>query len=244
MEASFEAAKHALSGATWLQYPDPSAALALHVDASASHVGTALHQHARGRIGWQPLGFFSKKLDEAQTRWSAFDRELFACVEGIHHFRYILEGRAFTIFTDHKPLVGELARTSDPWTPRQCHHLAYVAEFTSDVQHVAGLDNLAADALSRPPVVVLMPPTSSHGSSAASDLEELAARQRDCAETQQARFSPSLRIQDYAAYCVISLQSGLGLWCPRRIGDKFSRPFTGWPIPASGPPGAWSSGLE
>jgi cleavage and polyadenylation specificity factor subunit 1 len=66
---------------------------------------------------WRPLGFFSKKLDKAQTRWSAFERELFACVEGIRHFRYILEGRVFTIFTDHKPLVGALARSSDPWTP-------------------------------------------------------------------------------------------------------------------------------
>ncbi len=103
LEASFEAAKRALSRATWLEHPDPLAALALHVDASASHVGAALHQRARGRSAWRPLGFFSKKLDEAQTRWSAFDRELFACVEGIRHFRYILEGRAFTIFTDHKP---------------------------------------------------------------------------------------------------------------------------------------------
>ncbi len=92
MEASFEAAKHALSRATWLEHPDPSAALALHVDASASHVGAAVHQHARGCSGWWPLGFFSKKLDTAQTRCSAFDRELFACVEGIWHFRYILEG--------------------------------------------------------------------------------------------------------------------------------------------------------
>jgi hypothetical protein len=142
MEASFVAAKQALSKATWLAHPDPSASLALHVDASASHVGAALHKRIRGCSGWQPLGFFSRKLDTAQTRWSAFDRELFACVEGIRHFRFILEGRAFTVFTDHKPLVGALARTSDPWTARQCRHLAYVAEFTSDVRHVAGQDNL------------------------------------------------------------------------------------------------------
>jgi hypothetical protein len=126
MEASFEAAKQALSRATWLGHPNPSSTLALHVDASASHVGAALHQRGRGCIAWQPLGFFSKKLDTAQTKWSAFDRELFACVEGIRHFWHILEGRAFTIFTDHKPLVGALARASDPWTARQCRHLSYL----------------------------------------------------------------------------------------------------------------------
>ncbi len=53
---------------------------------------------------WQPLAFFSKKPEQAQMRYSAFDRELFACVAGIRHFRYMLEGCPFTIYTDHKPL--------------------------------------------------------------------------------------------------------------------------------------------
>ncbi len=106
MEAGFVGAKAALSRATWLGHPDPAAQLALHVDASSSHVGAALHQQPKGSVGWQPLGFFSRKLESAQAKWSAFDRELYACVEGIHHFRFILEGRSFTIYTDHKPLVG------------------------------------------------------------------------------------------------------------------------------------------
>jgi hypothetical protein len=71
------------------------------VDASASHVGAALHQRTKGCPVWQPLGFISRKLDLAQQKWSAFDRELFACMEGFRHFCYILEGRAFTILTDH-----------------------------------------------------------------------------------------------------------------------------------------------
>ena len=32
-------------------------------------------------------------------RYSAFDLELIACVSGIHHFHYMLEGRPFTIYT-------------------------------------------------------------------------------------------------------------------------------------------------
>ncbi len=40
--------------------------------------------------------------------YSAFDRELLAVVAAIHHFRYMLEGRSFVSFTDHKPLVGAL----------------------------------------------------------------------------------------------------------------------------------------
>ena len=62
----------------------------------------------------------------------------------------MLEGRDFTIFTDHKPLTHALFRTSPPWSARQQRQLAYLAEFTSSIIHVPGKENLVADALSRP----------------------------------------------------------------------------------------------
>jgi hypothetical protein len=45
-----------------------------------------------------------------QIRYSAFDRELFACVSGIRQFGYMLEGRPFTIYTDRKPLTFALGK--------------------------------------------------------------------------------------------------------------------------------------
>jgi hypothetical protein len=90
MEASFMAAKAALGKATWLGHPDPKARLALHVDASSSHNDAALHQQPKGHSTWQPLGFFTPKLEAAQAKLSAFDRELFACEEVICHFQFIL----------------------------------------------------------------------------------------------------------------------------------------------------------
>jgi hypothetical protein len=85
------------------------------------------------------------------VKYSAFDRELLACYLCIRHFRYMVEGRKFTIYTDHKPLTFALKRMTDPWTARQCRQLAFVAEYTSDLRHLAGKDNVVADALSRPP---------------------------------------------------------------------------------------------
>ena len=61
-----------------------------------------------------------------------------------------MEGGAFTIFTDHKPLTFALSSAnSDKWIPRQTHHLSFISEFTSDIRHVDGKDNVVADALSR-----------------------------------------------------------------------------------------------
>jgi transposase InsO family protein len=213
MELAFQAAKKSLVDATWLAHPHPRALLALHVDASATHVGAALHQQEPGSDAWRPLGFFSKKLDAAQVKWSAFDRELLACVVSIRHFRYILEGRAFAILTDHKPLLGALNRTTDPWTARQCRHLAYVAEFTSDVRHVAGADNVVADALSRPPEHVLAAVDPSD--SPLPDLHGMAARQSTCEDVQAARSLPSLNVQfrDVDGVQILCDVSG-GRWRP------------------------------
>ena len=63
----------------------------------------------------------------------------------------MLEGRAFTLFTDHKPLTFALHKVWEPWSARQSRHLSYVAEFTTNIQQVPGADNVVADTLSRPP---------------------------------------------------------------------------------------------
>jgi hypothetical protein len=88
-------------------------------------------------------------------QYSAFDQELFACVAGIRHFRYMLEGRPFTIYTDHNPLTFALGKVSEPWTAMQSRQLSYVAEFTTDIRHIPGSENIVADTLSRPPPATL-----------------------------------------------------------------------------------------
>ncbi|GFT16561.1 retrovirus-related Pol polyprotein from transposon 17.6 [Trichonephila clavipes] len=48
---------------------------------------------------------FSRKLTSSEKSYSAYDRELLAIYSAIRHFRYMLEARDFTEFTDHKPLT-------------------------------------------------------------------------------------------------------------------------------------------
>ncbi len=55
------------------------------------------------------------------------------------------------MYTDHKPLTTAVRRSTEPWTAKQCRQLGYIAEFTSDIQHIAGSGNVVADTLSRPP---------------------------------------------------------------------------------------------
>jgi hypothetical protein len=162
MLAAFSAVKTALLTATCLVYPRTDSKLSLATDASATHVGAVLQQWCVKRAAWQPLGFFSSKLDKAQLSYSAFDRELFAIFAGIRHFLHQLEGRTFQIWTDHKPLTFALARATDSWTARQQRHFSFIAEYTRDIVHVPGKENVVADLLSRPPATACLPATGGH----------------------------------------------------------------------------------
>ena len=84
----------ALVSATVLINPNPSARISLAVDASDTHVGAVLQQFHNG--GWAPLSFFSRQLDSAQSKYSAYNRELLAASLAVRHFRYMLEGQKFS----------------------------------------------------------------------------------------------------------------------------------------------------
>ncbi|RVE42939.1 hypothetical protein evm_012417 [Chilo suppressalis] len=145
---AFEQCQKSLSNASMLSYPEPQSKLALMCDASNTGVGAVLQQKVAN--DWKPLGYFSKGLTNTQKKYSTYDRELLAIYLGITHFRNIIEGRNLTIFTDHKPLTFAFSKIGlDKETPRRTRKLLYISEFTSDIQHVSGNDNVVADALSR-----------------------------------------------------------------------------------------------
>ena len=54
------------------------------------------------------------------------------------------------MWTDHKPLCSALHMVSEPWSAPQQRQLSCIAEFTSEIFHVPGNENVVADALSRP----------------------------------------------------------------------------------------------
>ncbi|CAL1568882.1 unnamed protein product [Knipowitschia caucasica] len=144
---AFDRAKTALAEAALLTHPDPTAPVALTTDASDCAVGAVVEQWSDG--AWRPLAFFSRRLRESERRYSAFDRELLALFLATRHFRFLLEGREFAAYVDHKPLIFAMAKTSEPWSARQQRHLFAISEFTCDIRHVAGKDNAVADCLSR-----------------------------------------------------------------------------------------------
>ncbi|GFU40796.1 retrovirus-related Pol polyprotein from transposon 17.6 [Trichonephila clavipes] len=144
---AFQRCKQALADAALLAHPSPSAPLALHVNASDYAIGGALHQVVDSEL--QPLAFFSRKLTSSEKSYSAYDRELLAIYSAIRHFRYMLEARDFTVFTNHKPLTYTFRQKRDKCSPRQIRQLDFISQFTTNIVHIPGSDNIAADVLSR-----------------------------------------------------------------------------------------------
>ena len=68
---------------------------------------------------------------------------------GVRHFRHMLEGRDFCVYTDHKPLTHAFNANLDKYSPRKIRHLDYISQCTTNFCHIKGKENIVADALLR-----------------------------------------------------------------------------------------------
>lgn len=144
---AFQNCKDSIVNATKATFLNPTAPLALCCDASSIAIGAAVEQFEDNC--WKPLGFFSRKLSPAETRYSAYDRELLAIFAALKFFKHILEAREFVIKTDHKPLTFALTQKAEKSSDRQIRQLDFISQFNAPIQHIKGDQNLVADALSR-----------------------------------------------------------------------------------------------
>ena len=115
-------------------------------DASDTAMGAVLQQLIDGC--WCPTAFFSRKLNTAESEYSAFDHEL-VVIFSHQKFLPLVKSQEFHNLTDHKPLTFALATKSPNLTPCQFPHLDYISQFTFDICYTKGCDNPVADALSR-----------------------------------------------------------------------------------------------
>lgn len=93
------------------------------------------------------LVFFQQNFLIHRKKYSTYNREI-AIYLSIEYCKHMLEGRAFTIFTDHKPLTYAFQQKPDKASPIQARHLHHISQFSTDIQHISK-KNIVADVLSR-----------------------------------------------------------------------------------------------
>ena len=143
---SFEILRECLLNPPILALPRTEGKFILDTDASSEQIGCCLFQEHDDKEK-HPLGYWSRGLTSAEKNYSTTEKECLAIVWAVLHLRPYLEGKRFTIRTDHHSLrwvlnladaQGRLAR----WRLR-------LQEFDFEVLYLPGRSHHGADMMSR-----------------------------------------------------------------------------------------------
>ena len=113
----------------------------VQTDASDFALGGVLLQDGH------PVAYESRKLKDAERRYTAHEKELLAVIHCLRVWRHYLLGQRFVVKTDNTAVSHFL--TQPKLNARQARWQEKLAEFDVAFEYKAGATNHVADALSR-----------------------------------------------------------------------------------------------
>ncbi|WCJ29454.1 Transposon Tf2-6 polyprotein [Euphorbia peplus] len=138
---AFENLKSAILEKPVLALPDMSKPFEIQTDASNFALGGVIMQDRH------PIAFESRKLNQAEQRYTTHEKELLAVVHCLRAWRHYLLGSKFVVKTDNTAVSHFLSQ--QVLTPKQARWQELLAEFDFVLEYHAGKSNNVADALSR-----------------------------------------------------------------------------------------------
>jgi len=149
---AFTKLKQALCTSPILANPDFTKDFVVKCDASSYALGACLTQ-GTGQDE-HVIEYSSRQLIGPELRYSVLEREALSIFWALTKYRYYLEGREFTVITDHKPLCA-LLNVRSP-NCRLAHYALQLQDLPVKIIYQPGRYNNLPDALSRirinPPV--------------------------------------------------------------------------------------------
>jgi len=142
-QEAFEKLQQAMMTLLILALPDFNAPFEVETDASGYGVGAVLVQNKR------PIAFYSHTLAMRDRARPVYERELMAVVLAVQRWRPYLLGGTFTVKTDQRSLKFLLEQRVIQ--PQYQKWIAKLMGYSFEVVYKPGLENKAANALSRVP---------------------------------------------------------------------------------------------
>nr|XP_047132680.1 uncharacterized protein K02A2.6-like [Hydra vulgaris] len=155
-EQAFESVKTILCNAPLLAHFDPSRKIVVHCDASPYGVGAVLSQQQYDGSE-KPVSFASRTLNMAERNYAQIEKEGLALVFAVKKFHQFLFGQKFTLYTDHKPLLGLFSESKELPTRAAARVLRWallLSAYDYQLLYCPGEKNATADGLSRLPLDV------------------------------------------------------------------------------------------
>ncbi|KAL0345856.1 UNVERIFIED_CONTAM: Transposon Ty3-I Gag-Pol polyprotein [Sesamum radiatum] len=138
---AFRLLKQAISSQPVLKLPQFDRPFEVQVDASDRALGGVLVQDKH------PVAFESRKLKDAEMRYSAHEKEMTAVIHCLEAWRHYLLGTKFTVVTDN--VANTYFKTQRKLSPKQARWQEFLGEFDFEWVHRPDIHNDVADALSR-----------------------------------------------------------------------------------------------
>ena len=146
-EQAFRKLCQVLQTAPVLSLPHFDKPFVLYTDWSSVGMGSILSQEPMGEE--RVIAYASRSCNSAESNYSSYEGEGAAVVWGVMHFRAYLQGRRFTLVTDHQPL--EWLMSTQTLRGRNARWAMILQEFDFVIRHRAGKQQQHVDGLSRNP---------------------------------------------------------------------------------------------
>ncbi|KAK9951472.1 hypothetical protein M0R45_006913 [Rubus argutus] len=138
---AFQEIKTRMVNAPVMRLPDFTKPFEVACDPSGVGIGGVLSQEGH------PIAYFSEKLNEAKLKYSTYDKEFYAVVQALRYWRHYLLPQEFVLFSDHEAL--RYLSSQKKLNPRHAKWVEFLQQYTFVLKHKSGVENKAADALSR-----------------------------------------------------------------------------------------------
>ena len=146
-ENSFVEVKKRLTNPPVLHLPKAEGRFILYSDTSIEGTGSSLWQMQGGKA--RLLGYASKTLPEACSRYSVTELEMTGLLVNMNLWKSLLKHREFDVAVDHVAVAQIMKAKTEPATTRIMRLLDRLSAYSFNLYYVKGHDMILADYLSR-----------------------------------------------------------------------------------------------
>eukprot|EP00253_Pinus_taeda_P005876 PITA_05876 len=148
------------------------------------------------------VAYLSEKLNESRQKYTSYDKEFYAVVQALKHWRHYLLANEFVLFSNNSTL--QYIMQQHKLNHKFVKWVEYLQSFTFALKHISGQANKVADALSRRNLILQESTIQVLGFEHLKDLYEADADFKEAYESCQ---NPLLR--DNISWLDYNMQEGL-----------------------------------